>query len=94
MHDGSIDGVLQKCNSVSVETLTDRTMTRPMVRMEARLGRPLADVLTDLYHGEGLTLAEVAERLGVSVNTVIRWMGALGVETRFPGQRAQKAVIA
>lgn len=68
-------------------------MTRPMARMEARLGRPLADVLTELYQGEGLTLAEVAQRLGVSVTTVIRWMAALGVETRFPGQRA-KAIVA
>lgn len=67
-------------------------MTRPMARMEARMGRPLADVLADLYHGEGLTLAEVAERLGVSVTTVLRWMAALGVETRFPGQRAKAAV--
>lgn len=74
---------------MSVETLTPRPMTRPMLQMEARLERPLGEALTDLYHREGLTLAEVAARLGVSVTTVIRWMDRLGVETRFPGQRGK-----
>ena len=85
----SIDGNLQKCKTRFVETLQPRTMTRPMLQMERRMGRPLADVLTDLYHQEGLTLAGVAERIGVSVNTVIRWMDALDIETRFPGQRGK-----
>ena len=91
IHNFSIALVLQKCNSVSVETPTAPTMTRPMARMETRLGRPLADELDALYHGEGLTLAEVAQRLGVSITTVLRWMDRLGIETRFPGQRAKPA---
>lgn len=72
-----------------MDTTPAPNMTRPMLRMEARLGRPLRDAITDLYHGEGLTLAGVAERLGVSVTTVIRWMDALDIEARFPGQRSK-----
>lgn len=63
--------------------------TRPMQVMEARLGRPLEDVLRSLYHDEGLTLAQVADRLDVNVGTVSRWMASLGIPARFPGPRAR-----
>jgi transposase-like protein len=60
-----------------------------MRRIEARRGRLLEDELTHLYHERGMTLAEVAAELGVNVSTISRWMAALGIEARFPGQRAK-----
>jgi transposase len=63
--------------------------TRSMQVMEARLGEPLDVVIARLYHEQGMTLAQVAERLGVTIGTVSRWMTALGLEARFPGQRGK-----
>lgn len=65
--------------------------TRPMQALEHRLGRPLDEVLRDLYHGQGKTLDEVATELGVTLGTISRWMDALGVERRFPGQKGKAA---
>lgn len=63
--------------------------THSMQVMEARLGESLTVVMTRLYHEQGLTLAQVGERLGVTIGTVSRWMDALGIEARFPGQRGK-----
>lgn len=65
--------------------------TRPMLRVEAERGTALEDVLSLLYHERGMTLAGVARELGVNVSTVSRWMAALGVQARFPGQRGRPA---
>lgn len=40
------------------------------------------DVLTELYHGEGLTLAQTADRLGVSTGAITYWMDKYGIERR------------
>lgn len=60
-------------------------LTRPMKRVEERLGRPLRDYL--LEHYETKTLAEIGESLGVTESAVSGWMDRLGIERRFPGQR-------
>jgi DNA-binding transcriptional regulator LsrR (DeoR family) len=60
-----------------------------MLRVEDRLGRPLEVELRRLYWDEGLTLAQIGVDLGVDATTVSRWMAALGIEARFPGQRAK-----
>lgn len=38
--------------------------------------------LRELYHGKGLTQAEVGERLGVDQPTISKWMDILDIETR------------
>lgn len=43
------------------------------------------DVLRELYHGEGLTLAKVGERLDVSEATIHRWMDHHGIDRRNGG---------
>ena len=63
-----------------------------MQTVEHRLGEPLEVYLTRRYHEDGLTLREVGAELNLSVGTVSRWLTALGIEARFPGQR--KAAIA
>jgi transposase len=40
-----------------------------------------------LYHGEVLTLAEVADVVNASVGTVTRWMDKFGIERRGPRER-------
>lgn len=71
-------------------------LTRPMRRVEARLDRPLKDVLRELYVDRAMTLAEVGEELGrlanvqaLSVSTVSRWMERLELDRRFPGRQAE-----
>jgi transposase len=55
----------------------------PTVRyLEAVHGRTIDAILRELYEGEGLSQAEVGERLGVSRWTVIRWMAAYRIPTR------------
>lgn len=54
---------------------------------EHRLGEPLEAYLERRYVREGVTLAVIAEELGINVSTASRWMAQLGVEARFPGQR-------
>lgn len=59
--------------------------SRGMQLVEHRLGRPLADVLQELYVDEGLTVKQVAARIGVSSASVSRWMAELGIEARYIG---------
>lgn len=68
-------------------TTEDFLKTKPMRVIEARMGRPLEELFRELYVERGLTQAEVAAHLGIEASTVSRWMTALGIEARFPGQR-------
>jgi len=61
--------------------------SRGMQVVEAREGKPIDELLRDFYDTDGLTQEQIAERLGVSVSTVIRWMAQLGIETRWFGPR-------
>ena len=73
----------------------DRTIilkSRGMQLVEHRLGRPLEEVLADLYVDQGMTVKQVAEELGVSSASVSRWMSELGIEARYIGTR--KAAVA
>jgi hypothetical protein len=40
--------------------------------------------LRKMYHGHGMTMAEIAERYGVTHNTVTYWMNQHGIERRGP----------
>lgn len=53
-----------------------------MQRIEHREGATIEDVLAGMYVDEGMTQDEIAERLGVSRPTVVRWMAAAGIPTR------------
>lgn len=54
---------------------------------EHRIGEPVEPALRRLYVVEGKTQAEVAEALGVTRRTVIRWMQDFGIESRLYGPR-------
>jgi transcriptional regulator with XRE-family HTH domain len=53
-----------------------------MQLVEAREGRTLEDLIDQLYVREGLTQAQVADRLGVTNSALSRWMTTLGIPTR------------
>jgi len=40
------------------------------------------DLLVELYYEQGLSMAEIAEQLGCSVNKVVYWMNKHGIERR------------
>lgn len=60
-----------------------------MQLVEARFGRPIDQLLRELYLDEGLTQSQIAEKLGVRRATVSRWMQVLGIESRYLGQRGR-----
>lgn len=49
--------------------------------------------LTELYHDRGLTLKEIAKKVGVSITTVHRKMKQAQVETNGPGIRTKKCTF-
>lgn len=62
--------------------------------LEADLGRPLDEVLRELYHRDGLTHAEIAERLGgLDQSTVTRWMRQFGIPVRRGAARRRRLVV-
>lgn len=74
------------------ERTNENSMTWPMRRTQARLGRPLADLFQEWYVEQGMTLAEVGEKMGGrSEATMSRWMARLGIERRFPGRQPKAA---
>jgi DNA-binding MarR family transcriptional regulator len=55
-----------------------------MQLVELRLGRPLEDVIREVYESGGMQ-RDVAEVLGIDVSTVSRWMRELGIAARRRG---------
>ncbi len=53
-----------------------------MQLVEHAHGEPIEQLLDRLYTAEGLTQAVIAERLGVGLRTVVRWMAEAGIPTR------------
>lgn len=56
-------------------------MTRTMHEIEEREGRPIRDVLADLYAAHGKQ-ARVARALGINQSTLSLWLLKLGLEQR------------
>lgn len=61
--------------------------TREMQDIEAAWGEPMGDILRRLYVDEGLTVAQVGERLGQTKGTISRWLERFGIQTRGHGWR-------
>lgn len=48
--------------------------------VEARTGRPIDELLADLYVERGYSFPEIAKALGVSPSLVRQWVRQLGLE--------------
>lgn len=59
-----------------------------MQLVEAREGEAIDDLLRRLYHVDGLTVEEIADRLSLTKGTVSRWMDRWGI----PARRSKVAV--
>lgn len=55
--------------------------------VEANEGRPIGDLLTELYVEQGRSQVEIAERFGVHRLTVARWLRDYGIGPRYIGRR-------
>lgn len=55
--------------------------------VEARFGRPIRDLLRQMYVDDHRTQEDIARTLGVSRLTVARWMRTLGIRSRYLGSR-------
>lgn len=58
-----------------------------MRMVETQQGRPLEELITELYDQQGLTQKQVAARLGISEGALSRWMVTLGIPARSTGPR-------
>lgn len=66
--------------------MTDGTSifkSRAEQRVEAREGRSVPELLRELYHDQGLSQEQIADRLAVSRGTVIEWMRKHSVPTGY-----------
>lgn len=62
--------------------------------IEHRFAEPIDTLLRRLYEGEGLTQAEIADRLDTSQRTVVRWMAKHRIPTRDRRALAPEAATA
>jgi DNA-directed RNA polymerase specialized sigma24 family protein len=68
-----------------------RPKTAAMLRIELARGRPIEELLAELYEAKGLTYAEIAADLGITEGALSNWMWRLGITPRRPGQRKATA---
>lgn len=68
------------------------TKTRHMQILEAELGRPLRQVLEEMYVDREMTLAQVAVEFDVTEGTISDWLRRVGIDARRPGPRRAGAV--
>lgn len=60
-----------------------------MQLIEARRGRPIDEILRELYIERGLTLEEVGSDLGITKGAASRWLERFGIPRRRPGQKSE-----
>jgi len=60
-----------------------------MQRIEATRGRPIEEILRELYLTRGLTVEQVGVELGVTKGAASRWLDRFGIEIRRAGQRPE-----
>lgn len=56
-----------------------------MQRIEAERGRPMDDLLRELYLERELTVEQVGDDLGITKGAASRWLERFGIATRRPG---------
>lgn len=59
-----------------------------MQRIEAARGRPIEEILRELYVERGLTVEEVGSDLGITKGAASRWLDRFDIDTRRPAAKA------
>lgn len=65
---------------------TNEILTAAEQDIEARFGRPIPELLRELYLDERLSQDKVGERLDVHRSTVYHWLKRYGIPTRHIGR--------
>lgn len=68
-----------------MSTMQTTTHTADLVALRA--GRPLGELLREMHDGRGMSQEAIAAELGISRQTVARWLAEHGIATRRPGRR-------
>lgn len=50
--------------------------------LEAELGRPIDELLREMYEERGLRVEDIATELNLTKGTVSRWLAHFGISTR------------
>jgi transposase len=58
--------------------------------LEAEHGRDLAELVAEWYEKDGMSQAEIAERLGLDSSTISRWMRQWGIQLRYGAARKRR----
>jgi hypothetical protein len=66
--------------------------TREMQRIEAREGRPMDELLRELYLEQEQTVDQIAARFGLTKGAISRWLTTFGIEARPTSWRRKAAV--
>lgn len=88
----TIDTIRRFCHCARMHGRT-RVKSAGMQVVEDRFGKPIEQLLRELYDAEGLTQDQIATRIGMDVTTVRRWMDRFGIESRWLGPRTRKAAV-
>jgi transposase len=62
-----------------------------MQRIEARYGRPIDELLLEMYVTRGLGLRAIADEFGLTFGVISEWLARCGIPARRPGQTAEVA---
>lgn len=66
-----------------------RYRTREMQRVEALEGRPLDEVLRDLYVDRGMELKAIGDRWSLTESAISNWLKWAGIPARRGGPRRE-----
>lgn len=65
-----------------------------MQRIEFARGKPMDEILRELYVDRGLTVEQVGSELGITKGAVSHWLARFSIPTRRPGAAASGEAVA
>ena len=65
-----------------MKEIVNKALNRHILELELTLGEPIEIVLRRMYVDEHLPTHTIAQSLGVSYLTVVRWLAKAGIYTR------------
>ena len=59
-----------------------KNLTSLQRRIEREYGKPIQELLREMYVEKGMTMREIAEVLDVNIRTIQRWSKECGIQAR------------